>query len=63
MAVLLKAGIDIDHQDEDGNSALHIATENGYTDIVEHLIKANCMIIKNKSNQSPLDIPSTPAIK
>ena len=35
---------------------MHIATENGYEAIVEYLVKANALLLKNKNGQSPIDV-------
>ena len=56
VASLITKGIDVNYQDEDGNTALHIAAENGYESIVEYLVKADVLLLKNKNGQSPIDV-------
>lgn len=49
-------------QDEEGNTALHIAAENGYERIVEYLVNSNAILLRNKNGQSPLDVVSKGAV-
>ena len=39
--------IDINAYDQDGNTALHFAAENGYKEIIEFLLDSGCKIRKN----------------
>ena len=51
--------ININYQDESGNSALHYACDEGNLKIVEILIKANCEInIRNTERKTPLHLSS-----
>ncbi|ORX46861.1 ankyrin [Piromyces finnis] len=53
---LLKYGIHINHQDNEGNTALHYAVEIGAYTIVKQLVDKNADInLKNKKGISPLD--------
>lgn len=40
--------IDINAYDQDGNTALHFAAENGYKEIIEFLLDSGCKIRKNR---------------
>ena len=52
--MLFKYNIDGDAYDNDGNTALHIAAENGYKDIISFLLDKNCKLFKNKDGQTPI---------
>ena len=51
--------MDINYQDEKGNTALHYSCEEGNLKIVEILLDANCDIsLKNNNNETPLHLAS-----
>ena len=52
--MLFKYKIDADACDNDGNTALHIAAQNGYKDIIIFLLDNNCKIKKNKEGLTPI---------
>jgi len=52
--VLLKYKIDMNAYDNDGNTALHFAAENGYKEIINFLLENKCKILKNKEGQTPI---------
>ena len=57
--LLLGAGVEKDARDEDGNTALHYATELGYKPIVEMLIEHKARTdIRNCSGVLPRDLAS-----
>ncbi len=51
---LLKKGVDIDAQDEDGNTALHYAVVRGNNFLINYLLERNAKIILNKKSRTPL---------
>ena len=53
--VLCNNKINLNAVDNDGNTALHFACQNGYKEIVKYLISINCNIIKNKEGLTPID--------
>lgn len=57
---MLTAESNVDHQDEDGQTPLHIAAYWGRTEIVERLIHANCNVeLRDKKGQTALEIAAS----
>ncbi|XP_058064811.1 uncharacterized protein LOC131214457 [Anopheles bellator] len=55
--LLLNRGVKIDAQDEDGNTALHLAFENAHWDVVECLIESNANVgLKNAAGKVPCEM-------
>jgi uncharacterized protein YegJ (DUF2314 family) len=55
--ILLDAGADLEAIDDDGETPLHVATINGFADLVVYLIERGANTdTKNKDGQTPLDI-------
>ncbi|CAG0907744.1 unnamed protein product, partial [Cyprideis torosa] len=56
--VLLQAGADIRHCDEDGDNALHYAVKSRFLSIVQHLIivDRSLLDVKNKKGKTPSDL-------
>lgn len=52
--MLLKYKIDADACDNDGNTALHFAAQNGYKDIISFLLENKCKIKINKDGLTPI---------
>jgi hypothetical protein len=52
--MLFKYKIDPDAYDNDGNTALHFAAENGSKEIVTFLLENKAKILKNKEGQTPI---------
>lgn len=52
--MLLNYKIDADACDNDGNTALHFAAENGYKDIIVFLLDSKCKIKKNMEGLTPI---------
>ncbi len=50
----LKKGLDVNIQDEKGDTLLHYATRRGNVSLIKHLFKHGAKIILNKKNRSPL---------
>ena len=54
---LLKAGIDIDYQNQEGDTCLHLCIKRNKIASVKWLIDNNCILnIKNKNNMSPIKL-------
>ena len=49
--------------DNDGNTPLHFACQNGYKEIIKYLISLNCNIVKNKDGNTPIDECCDDALK
>ncbi|XP_014399958.1 PREDICTED: ankyrin repeat domain-containing protein 6 isoform X5 [Myotis brandtii] len=55
--ILLKAGCDLDVQDDDGNTALHEASWHGFSQSVKLLVKAGANVLaKNKAGNTALHL-------
>lgn len=55
--ILLQYGIEVNHQDKKGNTALHYAVDIEQPDIIQKLITNHAdMYIKNNEGKSPLDL-------
>ena len=52
---LLKYKIEADSFDNDGNTGLHFAAENGYKEIISFLLENKCKVLKNKEGKSPIN--------
>lgn len=52
--VLFNYKIDANACDNDGNTALHFAAENGYKDIIVFLLENKCKILKNNEGLTPI---------
>lgn len=62
--ILLSNGVDINIQDDDGNTPLHMAASNGLDDIVQLLLQKGADIdIKNKYGKTPLELASNQQTK
>lgn len=61
--MLVKYKIDADAYDNDGNSALHFAAENGYKEIIHFLLESKCKIMKNREGQTPIQDSCDESIK
>ena len=54
---LLIFGADLDEVDSEGNTALHIAAQNGFTELVDILLNENCKRnVFNNKNQLAIDL-------
>lgn len=53
---MIDAGIDINYQQERGNTALHKSAEHNTTKVADLLIKANAKLnLKNRYKETPFD--------
>lgn len=52
--VLFNYKIEADAFDNDGNTALHFAAENGYKEIIVFLLENKCQILKNNEGLTPM---------
>jgi len=54
--ILLKNGVDVDAQDDEGNTALHVAVRDNHVDCMEALFIGGCNSdIRNNAGQTPLE--------
>ncbi|KAL7721070.1 Centaurin beta [Entamoeba marina] len=57
VSYLIVNGYDLNEVDENGDSSIHIATRNGYLEIVVVLVRFKCDVtIQNNENQTPYEI-------
>ncbi|KAL7713390.1 Centaurin beta [Entamoeba marina] len=57
VSYLVINGYDLNEVDENGDSAIHIATRNGYLEIVVVLVRFKCDVaIRNNENQTPYEL-------
>lgn len=57
ISTLLAKGVPIDQQDVDGNTALHLCSLYGNTEMISLLItKGASLTVKNNNNETPLDV-------
>jgi hypothetical protein len=55
--VLIKAGVDVNAQDRDGNTAMHFATQSGHDPVVVFLLnKGGSTLIRNTDGNTPYDV-------
>jgi hypothetical protein len=60
---LINSGVDINEVDPEGNSMLHIAVSNEFSDVVLSLLKSGVNVnIQNKRKQTPLHLPTSDEI-
>lgn len=65
IAILLKADdINLNQQDSDGNSALHVAAEKGYENVIMKLIDAGAdRNLRNSKGETALDLINDPLLR
>ncbi|CAM9479376.1 unnamed protein product [Ectocarpus fasciculatus] len=51
---ILSSGVDANHQDAHGNTALHLSCANGHADVIRALIKAGASHLPNGAGNRPL---------
>lgn len=58
--VLIQAGANVEFQDNDGCSPLHVASQNGHTEIAKLLIEASAINVESLTNEglTPLHVAS-----
>ena len=60
----IEQGVNINYQDEEGNTALHIAAREGYQKITEHLLSQPCILqLQNAKGEYPTQTQNNAIVK
>ena len=61
--LLIKRGLDVNAQDCDGNTPLHLAAQMNFESTIQFLLGVCNKRITNKENKMPVDLARTPSVK